>query len=133
MEAKGCAIPTVWNNARRYFYWAVRARLAHENAIRKLIAASPGTPEDILNTHLLQLVAAPETEHQAFTLEMEALELSEVAAKYRSAHITRSLVELIEENRKEGLAGMVKALEVLSEDERGILLGALQGTKTPGT
>ena len=41
MEAKGCARPATWKNARRQFYWATRARLAQTLAIAQIGDASP--------------------------------------------------------------------------------------------
>ena len=41
MEAKGCARPATWKNARRQFYWATRARLAQTSAIAQMGDASP--------------------------------------------------------------------------------------------
>ncbi|KAF7370658.1 hypothetical protein MSAN_00698800 [Mycena sanguinolenta] len=43
MEAKGCAKPAVWKDARRHFYWAVRSRVARSAALADIAAASPGT------------------------------------------------------------------------------------------
>ena len=42
MEAKGCAKPAQWKTARRFYYWAVRARLARSAALQALSEASPG-------------------------------------------------------------------------------------------
>jgi acetyl-CoA carboxylase/biotin carboxylase 1 len=41
LEAKGCAKPMVWPQARRHFYWAVRARVARSRALCSLAEADP--------------------------------------------------------------------------------------------
>ena len=41
MEAKGCAKPCVWKDARRHFYWSLRARLARTAALAQLAEADP--------------------------------------------------------------------------------------------
>ncbi|KAF9515737.1 hypothetical protein BS47DRAFT_1371957 [Hydnum rufescens UP504] len=110
MEAKGCAKPTVWKDARRFFYWALRSKLVRSGYIKQILAISPTTSRD----------------DRAVAEAFEALDLEPTLTELQSDEITRQVTELIRSpNRKAALAGLVDAARSLTEEEKSILQAAL--------
>jgi acetyl-CoA carboxylase / biotin carboxylase 1 len=134
MEAKGCAKACVWKNARRCFYWALRARLARSYALAQLEAASPKSTYEYRNSLLEGMVAHVDpSNHERMTEALEALNLTETLTHLRNTEVARQMAALLQSNRKSALDGLVRiAHEVLSDEERGALLAALQPTGAIG-
>ena len=130
MEAKGCAKPAVWKEARRNFYWATRARLARSNALGLLTAASPSQSREYLKQLLNDLSGVDEkSDHRAAAEALEDLDLSSTIAQLKGEHIAQQLLG----DRKSLIDGFVRLADCLSEDEKATMLAALKNTNTsPG-
>jgi acetyl-CoA carboxylase / biotin carboxylase 1 len=128
MEAKGCAKPTVWKDARRFFYWALRSKLVRSGYIKQILAISPTTSRAEANNLLFSLIP-PTTnlkDDRAVAEAFEALDLEPTLTELQSDEITRQVTELITSpNRKAALAGLVDAARSLTEEEKTILQAAL--------
>lgn len=134
MEAKGCAKPMVWKNARRYFYWAVRARVARSAALADLSEASPGASLDY-RVRLLNSLASiePTTEYRQVAEILENLDLTQTIVELRTDHLMRRLVELTQEDRKTTMNGLLRLADSLSDEEKTSLINVLQNTsRSPG-
>ncbi|KAI0272407.1 acetyl CoA carboxylase [Gloeopeniophorella convolvens] len=106
MEAKGCAKPAVWKEARRFFYWATRARLARSNALAQLADAGPSQ-----------------------SASARILDLSSAVAQLKSEHLAQQLLG----DRKSLIDGFVRLVDGLTVDEKTAVLAALQSTNaSPG-
>ncbi|KAF8075011.1 cytosolic acc1, acetyl-CoA carboxylase [Lyophyllum atratum] len=129
MEAKGCAKPTVWKNARRHFYWAVRARVARSAALADITEASPGTSLDY-RMRLLNSLASlePDTDYREVAETLEKLDLSPTIIQLKADHLMRRLIELTKEDRKATMDGFVRLADHLSEEDKASLISALQST-----
>jgi len=129
MEAKGCAKATVWKNARRHFYWAVRARIARSAALASLEEASPGSTFEYRSRLLNNLAAIePTTEYRQVSEALEKLDLAQTIAQLKADCLMRRLVELTKEDRKAAMDGFVRFADNLSDEERTSLVGILQNT-----
>lgn len=134
MEAKGCAKPTVWKEARRRFYWAVRARVARSSALALLEEASPeSTPEhrqQLLNS--LSFVDKT-TDPRAAAEALEKLDLTSTVAQLKSDFLMRRLLDMAQLDRKAMMGSLVRLSDNLSDDDRATLISALQNSsRSPG-
>lgn len=136
MEAKGCAKAAEWKDARRYFYWALRARIARSTALAKIAEASPSSTLDERAKLLDSLL--PETDshdHHAVATALETVDLSSTLAELKAAAVTRQMVELILSDRKAALEGFAKSIESLSDEEKSRLVKLIQSPsseRSPG-
>jgi acetyl-CoA carboxylase/biotin carboxylase 1 len=122
MEAKGCAKPAVWKEARRHFYWATRARVACSNALGLLAAASPSQSREYLKQLLNDLSGVDEkSDHRAAAEALENLDLSSTVAQLKGDHIAQQFLG----DRKSLIDGFVRLADCLSEDEKATVLAAL--------
>lgn len=129
MEAKGCAKPVQWKNARRHFHWAVRAQLAISAASAKLTAVSPQMPlEEAKRRVFEQIPQVPRHDDRAVAEALEPFDMSDVVAQQMSAHVTGQLMALVQSNRKAGLAGLVGVVNALTDEEKAALAAALQSS-----
>ena len=127
MEAKGCAKPAVWKEARRYFYWATRARVARSNALGLLAAASPSQSREYLKQMLNDVSGVDEkSDHRAAVEALENLDLSSTVAQLKGEHIVQQLLG----DRKSLIDGFVRLADYLSEDEKATVLAALKKSNT---
>lgn len=134
MEAKGCAKQMTWKDARRRFYWAVRAKVAWSSAIAQLENASPESTLEY-REHLLESLSSIDstTDRREAAEALEALDLKPTIAQLRADHLLRSMVSLAHEDRKATVSGLVRLVDNLAEDEKAILLAALQNSnRSPG-
>ena len=134
MEAKGCAKPMVWKDARRHFYWAVRAKVARSAALAHLAQASPDSTYDY-RVHLLESIAGIEdvTDPRAIAEALEKLDLSNTITRLKADHLARRLLELANEDKKATVEGLVRLIDGLGEDDKLGLIAALQNsTRSPG-
>ena len=134
MEAKGCAKPMIWKDARRHFYWGVRARVARSAALAQIANASPGSTIDY-RIRLLNSLASlsPTTEYQEMAEKLENLDLSPTIIQLKADHLIRSLIELTKEDKKTTLDGFVRMADHLSDEDRLSLITVLQSTSQSGT
>ncbi|KAJ6493608.1 acetyl-CoA carboxylase [Mycena vitilis] len=132
MEAKGCAKPTVWKNARRHFYWAVRSRVARSAALADLAEASPGTTFEYRSRLLNSLAEIDASTTPRLAAEkLEKLDLSQTTVQLRTDHLMRNLLNLTKEDRKATMDGLLRFADNLSEDERASLMTVLQSAARP--
>ena len=134
MEAKGCAKPAVWKDARRHFYWAVRARVARSSALALLEEASPeSTPE--YRQRLLNSISFVDktTDFRTAAEALEKLDLTATVAQLKSDFLMRRLLDMAQLDRKAMMASLVRLSDNLSDDDRITLISALQNTgRSPG-
>ncbi|PPR03190.1 hypothetical protein CVT26_008038 [Gymnopilus dilepis] len=133
MEAKGCAKPTVWKNARRHFYWAVRARVARSNALSVLAEATPDSSYEY-RSRLLNSVAAIDSsmEYRQVAEALEKLDLSQTLTQLRADHLVRQMIQLTKDDRKSALDGLMRLADNFSEEERATLITLLKnGSRSP--
>lgn len=130
MEAKGCAKPAVWKEARRYFYWATRARLARSSALAQFAIAGPSQPREY-HQHLLNEFSgvSEKSDHRAAAQALENLDVSPAIAQLKGEHIVQQLLD----DRKTLIDGLVRLIDCLSEDEKTTVLATLKNTNaSPG-
>jgi acetyl-CoA carboxylase/biotin carboxylase 1 len=134
MSAKGCAKPAVWKNARRHFYWTVRARLARNKALSEVAEASPDSLPAYRARLLDTLIPADvdQTDNRKLAEALEAIDLTATLSSVRSAEVTHKIVELAQSHRKATLEGMLRVIDTLSEEEKAAVAGALHASSSAG-
>lgn len=131
MEAKGCAKPMVWRNARRHFYWALRARLARSAALAQIHSASPDSTPEYRSRLLDSLLADVESsDNQDIAVAIEGLNLEAALDQLHKDSITKGMLAMTQKNRKAALEGILRLADVLSDDEKATLIANLQATRT---
>ena len=135
MEAKGCAKPAVWKNARRQFYWATRARIARSAAPADIEEASPGSTNEYRTRLLDSLAGIDDSASPREVVEaLENLDLSGTVAQLKADHLIRQMIDLTKEDRKAAMHGFSRLADNLSDEERLALIGLLQSSsRSPGT
>jgi acetyl-CoA carboxylase/biotin carboxylase 1 len=130
MEAKGCAKPVVWKESRRYFYWAMRARLARSNALSQFAAAGPSQSREYREQLLNDLSGVNRnSDHRTAAQALESLDLSSAVAQLKGEHVVQQLLG----DRKSLVDGFVRLVDCLSEDEKATVLAALRNSNaSPG-
>jgi acetyl-CoA carboxylase/biotin carboxylase 1 len=133
MEAKGCAKPAVWKEARRFFYWALRARLARSEALAQLADSNPEATPELLEKLLDSLVSITDrSDNRALANALEALDLTSTLVRLRTEYLLQRFLESAQQDRKASIDGLVRLVDSLSYDERQVLQSALQNTRSPG-
>ncbi|KAH7926428.1 hypothetical protein BV22DRAFT_1087097 [Leucogyrophana mollusca] len=134
MEAKGCAKPAVWKNARRHFYWALRARIARSNALAEIAENSPDSSPEYHSKILSSLVnVADASDNRAIAQALEQLDLTATLARLRTDHLVHRFSEVASQDRKASMEGLFRLVNNLSDDERMALQVALQNSnRSPG-
>lgn len=134
MEAKGCAKPAVWKDARRKFYWAVRARVSRSYLLAELAEASPeSTPE--YRSRLLNSLAFVDakTDPRVASEALEKLDISSTVAQLKSDYLLRRLIDTAQQDRKGVLASLIRLADNLSDEDRSSLVTALSNKdRSPG-
>ena len=134
MEAKGCAKAMTWKDARRRFYWAVRAKVARSAAMAQLAEASPESTHEY-REHLLESIAGIEDERdpRKVTEALEKLDLTNTLAQLKADHLARRMIQLANEDKKATVDGLVRLIDSLGDEERLALVQALQNSnRSPG-
>jgi len=116
-----------WANARRYFYWAVRGRVARSSSLGKLAEADPNLTSDqrreILEDSLsLDSAASPQAVAEAY----EAVNLKQTISKLKSEHLLGKLLALAEEDKQATVNGLAKLISGLGEETKSALLSSLR-------
>ncbi|TFK51885.1 acetyl CoA carboxylase [Heliocybe sulcata] len=134
MEAKGCAKPATWKDARRHFYWALRARLARQAALKKLLEASPESSLEYRSQLLGSIAAIEETDDNRVIAEkLEKMDLQQTLLQLKSDSLKRRMLAMVQEDRKVALNGLVRLVDNLNDDEKASLLAAIQASnRSPG-
>jgi len=115
-----------WTNARRYFYWAVRARVARSTALARLAEADPSLTYDqrreILEGSLsLDSGASPQAVAEAY----EAVDLKQTFSRLKGEHLMSKLLALAEEDKQVAVDGLTRLISGLGEDIKSSLMSAL--------
>ena len=134
MEAKGCAKPMVWKDARRRFYWALRAKIAMFAALDEIEEASPESTLEY-RTRLLQTLSSIDdtTDRRIAAETYETIDLAPTLAQLRADYLVRRMLALSHEDRKATIGGLVRLVDNLSDDEKSTLASALQSSgRSPG-
>ena len=148
MEAKGCAQPMSWTNARRSFYWALRSKLALSKHISHIRHASPSLSYAAAECEVTNLLPGHimsnhrEKDSQAMAEALETVDLTEVLHNLRTTHVANEMLHLVRgtERRhaqalagvgaKAGLAGLVSMVDSLTAEEKAALAAALRAAGT---
>jgi acetyl-CoA carboxylase / biotin carboxylase 1 len=131
MEAKDCAKPAEWVNARRFFYWALRARVAQSSALNQIKAASPDSTAEYRTSLLNDLVAdVIPGDNKALAETLESVDLQTTLTQLKAAHVTRQMLDLVLSNREAALDGFARSIDSLTSDEKARLVKMLQGAAT---
>ena len=123
-----------WKDARRRFYWAVRAKVARSAAMAELEEASPGSTYEY-RQHLLESIGGieGESEPRAIAEALEKLELTNTLTQLKADYLARQMLELASEDKKATVDGLVRVLDNLGDDEKLALIHALQNSnRSPG-
>ncbi|KAG0694582.1 acetyl-CoA carboxylase [Suillus ampliporus] len=129
MEAKGCAKPAVWKDARRYFYWALRARIARSDLLGQLEDGNPGIEPEERAALLDSLIPATDlSDNRALAEVLEQLDITPTLTKLKADHLLNHFAEVAEENPKASLDGLVRIIDGLSDDEKVFLQSAIQNS-----
>ena len=134
MEAKGCAKPAVWKEARRQFYWAVRARVSRSTLLAELAEASPESTSEYRSRLLNSIASVDNTTDPRTTAEaLEKLDLAPTLAKLKSDYLMRRLLDMAQQDRKAMVDSMTRLADIISDDDRTSLIAALQSaSRSPG-
>ena len=121
----------VWKNARRHFYWALRARLARSTALAQMQSASPESTLDYRSRLLTSLLVDFESsDNRDIAAAIEGLDLEPTLDQLRKDNITKGMLAVVQTDRKAALEGILRLADVLSDDERATLITNLQATRT---
>ena len=134
MEAKGCAKSVVWKDARRMFYWAVRARVARSAALAKIAEAKPDATLDY-RTKLLDSLASidSKTDHREAAARLEQLDITKTATQLKADCLVHDLLQMVNQDRKAAMDGLARLLDNLTNEEKATLQGVLQDSShSPG-
>ncbi|KAG1864845.1 acetyl-CoA carboxylase [Suillus subluteus] len=129
MEAKGCAKPAVWKDARRYFYWALRARIARSSLLEQIEDGNPEMESEERAALLDSLI--PDSDlpnNRALAEVLEQLDITPTLSKLKADHLLSHFAEVAEEDRKASLDGLVRIIDSLSDGEKMALQSAIQNT-----
>ncbi|KAH8832774.1 acetyl CoA carboxylase [Flagelloscypha sp. PMI_526] len=129
MEAKGCAKPAVWSEARRYFYWAVRSRVARSRAQALLLEANPESTWDYRRNLVNTLARIDDTtDHRESAEKLEKLDLAASVAQLKTDHLIRRVIQLTKDDNKAAMAGLARLADNLSDEDRASLVAILQSS-----
>lgn len=151
MQAKGCAQPISWTNARRTFYWALRSKLALSKHISHIHHASPNLSHTAAEREVMNLLPSHVTSNprgmdsQLMAEALEVVDLTEVLHNLRAVHVANEMLHLVrgtERGRmqmlagvgaKAGLGGLVSMVGSLTAEEKAALAAALQAGTQEGS
>ncbi|KAG8851514.1 acetyl-coenzyme-A carboxylase [Tulasnella sp. 330] len=135
MEAKGCAKRAQWKNARRSFYWKLRARVARSSALARIHEAAPSLTADERASIVDSLLAGVDLDDgKAVAEATEAADLTSTVSKLKATEVARQMVELVLSDRQAAMEGFAKSMESLSEAEKQRLVKIIQASaeRSPG-
>ena len=129
MEAQGCAKPAVWKDARRYFYWALRARIARSDLLEQIEEANPDMEPEERAVLLDSLIPATDlSDNRALAEVLEQLDITPTLVKLKADRLLDHFAEVAEDNRKASLDGLVRIIDSLSDDEKMFVQAAVQNS-----
>ena len=128
MNAKGCARPCRWKDARRYFYWALRARLATIRALAQFASVYPESTPEYRKDVLRSIAPLDDPDNKVIAEALETIDLSPTLTQLRAAHIVHELREALRVDRPAAVKGVMRLAEEMSEEEKAGLVAAIQST-----
>lgn len=129
MEAKGCAKPAIWKDARRYFYWALRARIARSGLLDQIEDGNPEMESEERAALLDSLIPDIDlSDNRALAEVLEQLDITLTLSKLKADHLLSHFAEVAEEDRKASLDGLVRIIDSLSDGEKMTLQSAIQNS-----
>lgn len=129
MEAKGCAKPAVWKDARRYFYWALRARIARSTLLEQIEDGNPEIGSEERTALLDSLIPdSGLSNNRALAEVLEQLDITPTLSKLKADHLLSHFAEVAGEDRKASLDGLVRIIDSLSDGEKMSLQSAIQNS-----
>ncbi|EJD07272.1 acetyl CoA carboxylase [Fomitiporia mediterranea MF3/22] len=126
MEAKGCATRCVWKDARRRFYWSLRARLARSRLLAQFAEANPESSPEYRAQVLTQLAPPDATDMRQTAETLERLDITPTLSSFRSARVVEALRRAVRLDRKATFNGLTELMRELSDEDKSALLSALQ-------
>lgn len=116
-----------WTNARRYFYWAVRGRVARSSALGKLAEANPSLTYDQRRELLEDLLSLDSgASPQAVAKAYEAVDLKQTISTLKNDYLLNKLLALAEEDKRTIAEGLTRLVSGLGEDAKSAVLSALR-------
>jgi len=103
MEAKGCAKPAVWKEARCFFYWALRQKNSQLKHIKAIQESSPAVSSTDAKGLLFSLLPATldSKDNLAFTEALERPDIEPTLSEIQEAEITCQVTSFLRsQNRK---------------------------------
>ena len=128
MEAKGCATSCVWKDARRRFYWALRARLARSRILSQFATANPLSTPEFRAQLLTQLAPPDDSNTQRLAEKLEKLDVSSAISSLRSQHVADELKKASGIDRKAALKGLLSVLGEMSDEEKAAVMMTIQSS-----
>lgn len=133
MEAKGCAKACEWKDARRRFYWALRARIARSRALAQITEANPESTPAYRSQLLTQLAPVDGSNMREAAETLEGLDLTQKLKQLRGDHVMHTIRQSLHADREATLEGLRGLLDELSDEEKANIVAAVQGsTRSPG-
>ncbi|KIY53020.1 hypothetical protein FISHEDRAFT_55652 [Fistulina hepatica ATCC 64428] len=127
MEAKGCAKPMEWKGARRYFHWALRARIAQSSALAVLADAQPTASFEDRCHHLNELAGIDaDDSHRVIVDKLGKLNLDATLVKLKADFFMRRLLEVTRRDAKTSLESIRRLADDLTDEDRRALIDILQ-------
>jgi len=127
MHAKGCAEPVVWTEARRFFYWRLRAKLLLSALVDKLLEADPNLTEEECQQVLQSALPNVNFGDTRQTVEgLEHFDSTNMVNKVKEMTVARRIRELASTSPSGALTGVLSLLHNLSPTERQRVLAELQ-------
>lgn len=128
MQAKGCARPCKWKNARRYFYWALRARLSSTAALAQIAAAYPESSLEYRKEILRSVAPLDDPDNKVVAEALETLDLTPTLTQLRAAHVVHELREVSRVDRKAAVRGVMQLVDEMTDEEKASLVAAIQNS-----
>ena len=128
MEAKGCAKSCVWKDARRHFYWSLRARLARSRILAQFAEAYPESTSEYRSQVLTQLAPLIGSDLRQDAETLESLDISAALSSLRAGHVAETLRDAAQVDKKATLNGLLQLVGDLSDEEKATILSALQNS-----
>ena len=129
MQAKGCARPAKWREARRYFYWALRRRLATTTALSAIASAYPESTPEYRKNVLSSIAPLDDPDNKVVSEALETLDLTSTLSQLRAAHVVHELREVSLVDREAAVRGVMSLVDEMTEEEKASLVAAIQNSK----
>ncbi|EJU03511.1 acetyl CoA carboxylase [Dacryopinax primogenitus] len=127
MQAKDCAEPLEWKNARRFFYWRLRARLALAEAYEQFQAVDSEMTEQSCEAMLL--TAHPDlnfSDNRQLAEALAKVDLAQTVEKVQQLAVARQIKVLSATNPTGAFSGLIAVLHTMTGEMRASLLAELQ-------